>query len=245
MSSIDFSSFFGSSQSTQSTGLGNMLGDYASIKNGSYGKLLKAYYKKQEKDYASSDEAKEESAKYSKVKSFASDLKNAASAINDKNLFAEGDYDVTYKDGTKGKSNYNMDKIYEKAKDFVDSYNKALKAGASAEDSSAVSGRTLSMVAFTKQNSNLLEQIGITASSKEGEEGQLTIDEDKFKKASGTTVKSLFSGSGSYASVMENKAGILSSLAESQISKVSSYNPKGSYDSGTASPLSSFFSSEV
>ena len=41
MSSVDFSSLFGQSQ-TQSVSLSDMLGDYASIKNGSYGKLLKA-----------------------------------------------------------------------------------------------------------------------------------------------------------------------------------------------------------
>ena len=244
MSSVDFSSFFGT-QSSQSTSLSSMLGDYASIKNGSYGKLLKAYYKKQETDYASSDEAKAENAKYTRLKSYASDLKGAASAINDSSLFAKGDYDVTYSDGTKGKSEYNMDKIYEKAKSFVDSYNSAIRSGSSTADGSKLSDRTLSLVEFTAKNANLLSQIGITASSKEGEEGTLSIDEDKFKKASGATMKSLFTGSGSYASVVENKAGIIGSMAESQMSKISSYNAKGSYSSGDSSPISNLFNSEV
>lgn len=243
MSSVDFSSLFGT-QNTQSTSLSSMLGDYASIKNGSYGKLLKAYYRKQETDYASSDEAKAENAKYTRVKSYASDLKTAASELNDSSLYAKGDYSVTYSDGTKGQSEYNMDKIYEKAKSFVDSYNSAIRSGSSTEDGSKVSDRTLSLVEFTAKNSNLLSQIGITASSKEGEEGTLSIDEDKFKKASGSTMKSLFAGTGSYASVVENKAGIIASMAESQISKVSSYNASGSYNSGSSS-LSSLFNSEV
>lgn len=243
MSSVDFSSFFGS-QNTQSAGLSSMLGDYASIKNGSYGKLLKAYYKKQETDYASSDEAKAENAKFTRLKSYASDLKSAASEINDSSLFGKGDFDVTYSDGSKGKSEYNMDKIYEKAKNFVDKYNSAIRSGSSTKDGSKLSDRTLSLVEFTAKNSNLLSQIGITASSKEGEEGTLSIDEDKFKKASGSTMKSLFIGSGSYASVVENKAGIIASMAESQMSKISSYDAKGSYSSGS-SPLSSMFSSEV
>lgn len=243
MSSVDFSGFFGT-QNTQSTSLSNMLGDYASIKNGSYGKLLKAYYKKQETDYASSDEAKAENAKFTRIKSYASDLKSAASAINDTSLFAKGDYDVTYADGSKGKSEYNMDKIYEKAKSFVDSYNSAIRSGSSTKDGSKLSDRTLSLVEFTAKNANLLSQIGITASSKEGEEGTLSIDEDKFKKASGATMKSLFTGSGSYASVVENKASIIGSMAESQMSKISSYDAKGSLSSGS-SPLSSMFNSEV
>ena len=244
MSSVDFSSLFGT-QSSQSTSLSSMLGDYASIKNGSYGKLLKAYYKKQETDYASSDEAKAENAKYTRVKSYAADLKSAASALTDSGLYAKGDYSVTYSDGTKGQSEYNMDKIYEKAKSFVDSYNSAIRSGSSTEDGSKVSDRTLSLVEFTAKNANLLSQIGITASSKEGEEGTLSIDEDKFKKASGATMKSLFAGTGSYASVVENKAGIIASMAESQMSKISSYNSKGSYSSGDASPISNLFNSEV
>ena len=243
MSSVDFSSFFGT-QSSQTTSLSSMLGDYASIKNGSYGKLLKAYYKKQETDYASSDEAKAENAKYTRVKSYASDLKSAASELTDSSLFAKGDYTVTYSDGTKGQSEYNMDKIYEKAKSFVDSYNSAIKSGSSTGDGSKLSDRTLSLVEFTAKNANLLSQLGITASSKEGEEGTLSIDEDKFKKASGATMKSLFAGTGSYASVVENKASIIASMAESQMSKVSSYDAKGSYSSGS-SPLSSLFNSEV
>ena len=69
------------------------------------------------------------------------------------------------------------------------------------------------------------------------------IDEDKFKKASAGTMKSLFTGSGSYTSVVENKASLIASLAESQASKYSGYNAKGSYDAGAS--LSSFFTSGV
>ncbi|MBO6146540.1 MAG: flagellar filament capping protein FliD [Lachnospiraceae bacterium] len=242
MSSVDMSSLFGSSQ-TQSTSLTGMLGDYASIKNGSYGKLLKAYYKKQETD-ATSDEVKEENTKRTKLKNYASELKDAASALSDPSLYKEGDYEVTLSDGTKQSSKYDMDKILEKAKSFVSAYNSAVKNGASFDEDSGIAKRTLSLISYTKKNSALLSELGITTSSKDGEEGQLTIDEDKFKKASAGTVKSLFSGSGSYGSVVENKASLIASLAESQATKISSYNASGSYDSGS-SALSSFFSSGV
>ncbi len=243
MSSIDFSSFFGSTTtSTQSTSLSNMLGDYASIKNGSYGKLLKAYYKQQ--DETSSETATAEKTQLTKVKNYASELKSAASAVNDSSLFAEGDYEVTYSDGTTASSSYDMDAIYDKVKSFVDSYNSTVKNAAAYDSDSSMGKKALSLISFTSTNSDLLSQIGITASSAEGSEGQLSIDEDTFKKASISTIKTLFSGSGSYASVVENKASLISSLAESMVSKYSSYDSSGSYNSGS-STLSSLFNSEV
>ncbi|MCR5746348.1 MAG: flagellar filament capping protein FliD [Lachnospiraceae bacterium] len=242
MSSIDMSSLFGSS-TTQNTSLTSMLSDYASIKNGSYGKLLKAYYKQQETDATSEEESAEKS-NLSKLKNYSSSLKDAASALNDNSLYAEGEYTVTYSDGTTGTSSYDMDSIYDKVKSFVDAYNTTVSNGASYDEDSSIAKRTLSMISYSSSNSALLSSIGITTSSAEGEEGQLKIDEDTFKKASINSIKSLFSGSGSYGSVIENKASLLSSLAESQISKYSSYSSNGSYSSGSSS-LSSLFSSEV
>ena len=50
---VDYSYLFGGMQ-TPSTGSAFNLSDYAAIKNGSYGKLLKAYYAKQDAEKASS-----------------------------------------------------------------------------------------------------------------------------------------------------------------------------------------------
>ena len=50
---VDYSYLFGGMQ-TPLAGSGFSLSDYASIKNGSYGKLLKAYYAKQDAEKASS-----------------------------------------------------------------------------------------------------------------------------------------------------------------------------------------------
>ena len=199
MSSVDFSSLFGSSQ-TQSVSLSDMLGDYASIKNGSYGKLLKAYYKKQETD-ATSDEAKEDTAKRAQLKSGAAELKDAASALNDSSLFKEGEYEVTYSDGTKGTSKYDMNRIYDKARAFVDAYNSAVKKGASFEDGSSISKRTLSLISYTSKNSALLDDLGITASTKEGlrVRGLKMVRRGGFS-ASGGRDSPAQSASGAYAS---------------------------------------------
>ena len=243
MSSIDFSNFFGSTaNTTQSAGLSGVLSDYASIKNGSYGKLLKAYYKKQNE--TDSDEVKAANSKNSRLKNYASSLKDAASAVSDPALYGKGDFEVTYSDGTKESSSYDMDKIYEKVKSFIDNYNSTVKNAASYDDGPSMAKKALSLIKTTSTNANLLSQVGITSDTSDGNEGQLTIDEDKFKKASIGTIKTLFTGSGSYASVVENKASLISSLAESMSSKYSSYDATGSHNSGSSS-LSSIFNSEV
>ena len=46
-SNVDFSALFSGTSDSSSVGNTNMLSDYAAIKNGSYGKLMKAYYSKQ------------------------------------------------------------------------------------------------------------------------------------------------------------------------------------------------------
>ena len=46
-SNVDYSALFGGTSDSSSVGNTNMLSDYAAIKNGSYGKLMKAYYAKQ------------------------------------------------------------------------------------------------------------------------------------------------------------------------------------------------------
>ena len=47
-SNVDFSALFSGTSDSSSVGNTNMLSDYAAIKNGSYGKLMKAYYAKQD-----------------------------------------------------------------------------------------------------------------------------------------------------------------------------------------------------
>ncbi|MCR5650931.1 MAG: flagellar filament capping protein FliD [Lachnospiraceae bacterium] len=237
MSSInnDYSGLFSSLSTSQSSGYGSSLeslyGDYSSIKNGSYGKLLKAYYAKQEKTYKA-EEADDNKGVYTRVKSNASALAKDADALTSSSLYAKGSFKVTKKDGSTEDSDYDMDNIYEKVSSFVKSYNSTVAAG-SAIDSGAVSTRTLSLVQLTTKNKNLLGSIGISISS----DGSLSIDEDKFKNADINSIKSLFSGTGSYADAVANKANVISSLASNKLSAYSQYDSKGSYDNTATSNL--------
>ncbi len=238
MSSIntDYSTLFSSlptasSSSSGSSSLESLYGDYSSIKNGSYGKLLKAYYAKQ-KNEAAAEEADENKTVYTKVKANASSLSTAADALTDSSLYAKGSYKVTKSDGSTEDSDYDMDSIYEKVSSFVDSYNSTVNSGV-AIDSGSVATRTLSLISLTSKNKNLLNSIGISISK----DGNLSVDKETFKNADINTIKSLFSGSGSYADVVANKASVISSLASNKLSTYSSYDSSGSYDSSSVSSL--------
>ena len=233
----DYSNLFNSigfgqtSSSNNSSSLESFYGDYASIKNGSYGKLLKAYYKKQE-NAAKAEEADENKTTYSKIKSNASALSDAADALTSSSLYSKGSFKTTKSDGTTEDSDYDYDKIGEKISAFVDSYNSAIKAG-SALEGGAAAKRTLSLVSFTQKNSAMLKSIGISVNK----EGTLSLDKDKLKSADINSVKSLFAGTGSYASTVSNKADIISSLAAKQLNTYSSYNSAGSYDTSATKSL--------
>ena len=75
----DFSSLMGETTSSS----GNIISDYASIKNGSYGKLLKAYYAKQDAESAVSGDSKQS---LTLMRSSADSLKKSADALNDSSL---------------------------------------------------------------------------------------------------------------------------------------------------------------
>ena len=79
--SYDFSSLMGGTTSSS----GNIISDYASIKNGSYGKLLKAYYAKQDSESVSvsGDSAK----KLMLMRSNADSLKKSADALKNSSLW--------------------------------------------------------------------------------------------------------------------------------------------------------------
>ncbi len=203
--------------SSNSSGMSNMLGDYMAIRNGSYGKLLKAYYAKQDdgakktagairrenalkKSQADSEEVKQ----YKDAQSDASTLKSAASSIrSNSKLFEQVEQKTTDENGEeKVVVDYDRDKISSAVKSFV-----------------------------TASNKNMLARVGITI----GKDNKLEVDEEKLKTASVSTLKTLFQGSGSYASNIERKASDMASmteqLAKTATSNKSNYNRTGNYSS--------------
>ena len=215
----------------------NFLSDYASIKNGSYDKLLKAYYSKSgaSKEVASiaqnksSASASKDSAKtLSDIEKAADGMKSAADKLITKgkdSVFNQIDVESTDEYGLKTTTKeYDKDKIYKSVSSFVDSYNNLLKeASTSATTSIQKQARSLSFV--TETNKNLLSKVGITI----GEDGKLSVDEKKFKEADMTTVKSLFNENGSYGYRVSAQASLIDYAAEKESTKANTYTGRGSY----------------
>ncbi len=191
----DLSAFFGAGSSTNSTqGSSFTLADYASIKNGSYAKLTKAYYKKQkaEAEGTADKTSKETASAEEKIAAKGTALKSAVSALADnKSLFEKKT--VKDKDGNESKD-YDWNAITEKVQNFVDSYNDAFAAASNSSVKSTYNAG-LTMAKGSAANSKMLSAVGI----KIGEDGKLSLDKDALKESDINDLKALFSGNGSYA----------------------------------------------
>lgn len=196
------------SNTTPSNGLyGINLSDYASIKNGSYGKLVKSYYALDEepaKDKKSKNDTDDTDATIRNIKTAADDLKDSAAALyGAKGLFAKD-----------ANGEYDMEAIYEKVNAFVEDYNSLIGSVGSAEtESIAKAGGNI--VNATTNNIDMLSKIGISVS---GADFTLSIDKEKFMKADISDVKSMFGGVGSFAYQVGAKASRVYSMVEDKVS---------------------------
>ena len=210
-----FSGMQGGSSSSGSDMFGNLsnsLGDYASIRSGSYGKLLRAYYKtmKDDGEDSKTSTAKKNNSKWNtstaadstktlaEVKSSAEELKKSTDALKDSSLYNMKT--KTAEDGTITQE-YDKDQIYKRLNAFVEDYNEAEKQTQKSE-TKGIQIVSDSMRTATNANRNMLKQIGITIDSDQ----KLQLDKETFFKADMNTVKSLFQGSGSYGSSIASRA---------------------------------------
>ncbi len=238
----DMSYLFGGTSSTKGSSLYDSLSDYASLKNGSAAKLYKAYYAKEDvnsKEAKNSISTTEKNA-YNTVKSSAEDLSSAVDKLSSSSLYAKGKFEKTGSDGKKTESEYDYDKIYSAVKDFADSYNALIKNGSS-ENLSSLNDVTVRMLKNTKTNSNLLNQVGISV----GKDGTLSIDRDKFNQADISSIKSLFSGAGSFADSTASRASVMKNSAANKLSSSKVYNADGTSEKGSSSDDSSNFTATV
>ena len=111
--------------------LGINYSDYATLRNGSYGKLLKAYYATENSDVSSlvnnSTTSKDSSKTLGLIESDADKLKEAADALLEKgrkSVFEKKS--VTETDGTVSEK-YDVDAIYSAVDKFVKNYNEVGK----------------------------------------------------------------------------------------------------------------------
>lgn len=217
-SGVNLSTLF-SGMNTQATGgSANFFADYASLKNGSYGKLVKAYYaKNSDKTAAADDDGK---SLESKVTAGATSLKVAADALtNDKSLFTKTK--VTKDENGAETKDYDWDSITKKVQSFVDSYNDTVNKALDSSSNSVLSS-TLSMVKNTSANANMLKSVGISV----GDNNKLSLDKEALKTSDINDLKSLFSGAGSYAYSVSASAG---NIGNNAAKAAATYTSDGAY----------------
>lgn len=195
------------------------LNDYAAIKNGSYGKLMKAYYselktgaveagsaaaktgsdKRSSKNILEKLEAEKKSPKVSKEAQKAntaltegiSALKSSVATLRDSNTF------TNQTDGVSA-----AEKVVSAVKSYVKDYNNVVNAakGSTLTDKTAY---VSNMMNSTSANAGKLEDIGVTVNSN----GTLSLDETKLKAANISRVQDLFSSSDimSYGSTLASR----------------------------------------
>lgn len=197
----DFSSLLGGTVNAENCSSGSLLSDYASLKNGSYGKLMKAYYQKLDADKASLKGDTPQ--KLILMRSGADALKKSADALNDSSLWETKK--VKKIDEETGEEveaeDYDWNAITKAVKTFIGDYN-SLVEHLGSSDTKILLRNASWMTNITDKAKNLLSKAGITI----GRGSKLELDEDALKEADITTLKSLFTGYGSFSDKIAQKA---------------------------------------
>ncbi len=183
---------------------------YASIKNGSYGKLVKSYYAEQTgaagktaSEVKSTSNAKttktedSDTTGLSQMKKDAQQLKTSAEKLSSDDMWKKTD----------GK--LDMSKVASAVKDFAADYNKVIdQAG---KVSSKEIGQDMKfMSSMTDTFTKVLAKVGVSV----GSDGKLSVDEEKLAKADEATVQSLFKGNATYGSQIADKASAIARDAD-------------------------------
>lgn len=216
-------------------------GNYASIRSGTYKKLLNSYYSKVKQGQPSaSDEDKKTNAwnnRYSytnpaltSARKEADELTasaNALTAQGSKSLFTEKyttttDAETGVQTTTKG---YDRDAIEKAVNSFVTDYNSAVKAGRNSANSN-VQRNTAYMTQQTGIYARSLSEVGISIEK----DNTLSVDSDKLKSANIDTLKRVFNGPTSFASQTASRSGSISQSAARASSPASTYNRTGNYN---------------
>lgn len=204
-----FSSLGGNSSSVASS---NFLSQYASIKNGSYAKLMKAYYaetgdKESVSSLVNKNNLANDSKTIAKVQTSTDALKESADAL----LASKAE---------------TTEEMYSAVSDFVKNYNSVIDA-VNEVDNSTIINRTTNLANSTMINYKSLNAIGITIN----EDSTLSVDKDTFLKADISKVKNVFSQTGSYGYRVSAQSSLINFAADHEANKNTTYTFAGSYAS--------------
>ena len=219
----DYSFLFSSmnSLSNSSNNLFNSinLSDYNSIKTGTYGKLLKAYYKKEETDTEDTSSKNNTTSKVENTS--AKELKEVQTEANELRDSAA----VLMQKGSKSVfKDEDMKKVYSAVSDFVEDFNTVFDKGTESGSKSVIRSSE-GLVKLARDYEDELNQMGITI----GKDNKLTIDKDTFMKTDVNKVKELFNGQNSFSYLTSVRAVSIANTAYSESNKSNLYTGNGNY----------------
>ena len=210
---------YGSGTSLFGTNSAFSVSDYSMIRSGAYKKLMKAYYSQDKSSNVSSLVKNKEPASVLTAQDAAS-MGNSIKDVMKASLWEKKS--ITEKDESGNetvKLDYDRAAIGKVLQKFTEEYNKTVDAAGNSNSMSVLRNGAY-LTKSTAVNSKLLSKAGITV----GLDNKLSFDQDKLNEADITSVKSLFTGYGSYASQLLNRSNAIASA-----SAPSSYNRNGSY----------------
>ncbi len=230
-SSDSIGTLFSSMNSSNSNSMSSMLGDYYSIKNGSYKKLLTAYYSIDSEDGTGKKTSKNSEDTLSKIlnqnkNKSTSTAKDSAEVLVGIEEASKGLKDSANKLLSKKDAEevYNEKNLYNNVKAFVDGYNGVIDA-AKDTNTSSISKNLDTMINQTKTNQKILAKIGIEV----GDDNKLTLNKDKLMAADTDTVKSMLGSVGSYGYRVSASASMINFNAEYEASRANTYTASGTY----------------
>ena len=227
----------GSSNQNSLSDLTSVLSDYSSIKSGSYGKLLRAYYAKDTEKVNSTGKTEQKDKTENEDTNSVKDLfqntvsttkkpdKTSAEAATKLVDAVETLDKLTYKEE-------NRDKIAESISSFIKEYNTTLQA-ASKSDLVNVVQNAEWMTSGSKSNEKLLASVGVTIN----EDNTLSFDQETFASASLTTAKSVFDGAASFAHQVANRASKIYAEAASGGTATATYSQNADYTNMTTGAM--------
>jgi len=226
----DYSYLFSSLNKNSNTLGTNFLSDYSSIKSGSYGKLLKAYYSQN-----GSDEVK--NLAQNKVASVSRDDSLTLSNVEKRTSSLKGTLETLHKDGEN--SLYGEDRreeLNKKVTDFVEGYNSVLSAGESAF-SSSINSKVQVAENTVAASTKALAKIGISVNANR----TLSVNTDMLQKASADDIKAVFQKDNSVGNRLGAQMESIQNAAKLEGSKANTYTGAGIY--GNAYNVGGLFNS--
>lgn len=195
------------------------LSDYNSIKTGTYGKLLKEYYKK-----VDTEETDSTSKKNTVNKPDSEAIKELKQIQTDANALRDAAGKLMQRGSSSALGSDDMNKAYAAVKDFADKYNTLMEEG-SESDSKSIKRTAEGMVDLMKDYEESLNEIGITIDK----DNKLVVDKDTFMKSSMDNVQDLFRGNNSLSYLTSMRAVSISNTAYSESNQSNLYTGNGSY----------------